>query len=497
MIKVFLRILLVSTITIVICSQAMAVIIQPTYVTGEERCYGLSVTTYTLNASGNHDGGPIVEAAVAVKTKVLGVLPDGAVKMRLEPLGAVLNGRRLHEPADIGGSTVLKINRYGKVIAIELPSTRFTSARTIDLQHYMSPTWRDKSWIPERDIKQGESWALDTQGSRLKKSTGKVSVTLASESENRQGIDCCRFDMVGSSDVVVGEIISLAQTNLANEIPSGILSKCRGLTDGTSGISTTRNNASCWISPENGQVVAASGRSRTKINVNTGRPLRSKQYELSLENESSLHLLNTDEADDFLASIQRRGQELYHYPALPNNEANNSIGSKIKNLVTNSQRYTTVDIGVSVFDLLLIGCPLNIIDLSLNMNNRLLPDGRNYSNLSLSFGCKVSFSLPVIGFFGLFIGTGFTSGDMEEGIRPGNMSKGISSALLFFGNNLSSSSVEAGLTTSFVKVGMGGSLSLKVINNGKVRSSQGKQDAKASPSKPGLLHRALDRLRGR
>ena len=266
--------------------QANAVQVKPVYTVGEERVYGVSVVTHTIDAAGKRSIKPVVKASAVFKYTVLNALLDGSVRIRIDPVGAVLNGRQFNTQNQLGESIVIKINKYGKVIAVEVPATKYTSAKTFDLQPYMTEAWSKTPWVPEKYIRKGETWTYSKQNPDTEKSKGEVKVTLASENEISNGIACCRFDMTGTSTVLIDEAMASTLANPPKSIPKAVVEKCRPFVEGVTGQGTMSNNTQCWISLKDGGIIAALGKSRSSFSMNSGEKLLSKQYAYTLENES-------------------------------------------------------------------------------------------------------------------------------------------------------------------------------------------------------------------
>ena len=69
---------------------------------------------------------------------VLLVALDGSVKMWLQPVGAVLNGWWFLTQDELGSVINGKLNKKnGKVIAVDIPNTRFTPVKTVNLQAHI------------------------------------------------------------------------------------------------------------------------------------------------------------------------------------------------------------------------------------------------------------------------------------------------------------------------------------------------------------------------
>ncbi len=446
-----------------VAQHASSVQVKPVYTVGEERIYGVSVTTHTVSPTGKRSVKPVVKAFAVFKYTVLSAQPDGSVRMRIDPVGAVLNGKQFNSRTQLGESVVIKINRYGKVIAVEVPATKYTAAKNFDLQPYMTEAWSKTPWIPEKNIRKGETWTYSKQNQNMEKSKGEVKVTLASENEMSNGIACCRFDMTGTSNVIIDEALASTLANPPKNVPPAVVEKCRPYVAGITGQGTMSNSTQCWISLKDGGIVAASGKSKSSFSMNTGEKLFSKQYSYILENESQLRRLVSGEVTNFLTVSEEDKRDFIQDTTTDSITGGNTFAEKMKKL-SNTKGYMSIVMGVSIFDLLLIEGPLDFIDFSFELHGRILPNHIDYTNLELSAGLKIGVDLPIIDFLGLFIGAGtYWGGDMAADIKPGKVSPGISTALLFAGSSFSPSSAEIGLTTSIIKLGFGCNVSLKDI----------------------------------
>lgn len=438
---------------------AAALRLQPVYETGDIKLYGVSVQSTVVDPNGKRAAKPAMQASAVFQLTVLNAMPDGTVKMRLAPVGAVLNGRSLRTTEQLGPPVVIKLNRAGKVIAVEVPATRYTQARVVDLQPYMSQEWRNTPWIPRRDLRAGESWVVKKQDSRLKQSGGEMRVRLASEKESHAGVQCCRFDATGSGNVIVEEVMALVAAQPATGMPQSVAARCREYARDIRGTGALASESQCWVSLEDAGIVAASGTSRMAVDISGGKVLRAKRSALVLESESRLRRLTKDEARSFLAAYPQTVA-----PRLAGlcSEEQGASGPMLAATGLRPQTYSAIIVGMSVFNLLPFPSPLEVIDISFKLHGRLLPDGRDYTNFKLTMGIKVGCSLPFIDFISLFVGSGYHLGDMAKSIEAGSSSVGVSLAALFIGTNFTPSSGEVGLSSSIVNVSAGYSLSLNV-----------------------------------
>jgi len=348
---------------------------------------------------------------------------------------------------------------------VDIPATKYTPAKTVDLQPYMSEDWRNKTWIPGRDIKQGETWIISKQDPSLQKSNGTIRVTLASEKEKHGGIDCCRLDTSGDANVVLEEVIASKLSTMANKMPQSIVNKYGEYAQGITGAGSAKCDAKCWISLEDGGIVAAKSTSRIDLHAETSEKQRSKTMALALESVSQLRRLTPVEAQQFLSMAQESGNEASRVMLC--SDTGDSLISGLRSLIPNTKQYTCIALSASVPDILGFSL-LSFIDFSIKLHGRILPDGHDYTNMELTLGFKFDPDLPLLGFFDFFHGSGTTTEDLAKSIKPGEVTSGESAALLFVGSNKTKHSIEFGFITSLIRLQFGRSVSLEVISSGAI-----------------------------
>ncbi len=462
------RIAIVLALALLICPAAHAIRVKPSYEEGKQQFYGISVTTSLLGNKAKATGEPILRAATVVKTTVIKVLPDGSVKISLQPLGVVLNGKNLSLAEQLGDPVVVKLNRYGKAIAFEMPASKYTPAKTVDLQPYLSREWRNKTMIPDRELQQGETWSYMAGNSENQSGSGSFKVKMASVNEKHNGLTCCRFEGSGMGRIEFGEAIALALANGGSRLPTAVVDKCREYAGGVNGNSKTTTEGKHWVSLEDGGVVESRGTTRTTVNIRTGEPLQSRRLGFTLESKSLFKRLTEAEISSFLASASNVAMNpFYHQTSAVNCSGPTEPYSfqSVLNLGINPT-YTSVVVGISLPDILPFGGPLELIDCSIKVHGRLMPNGDDFTNLQASFGFKAPLGLPIIDFINLFVGKGACWGNLAENVKPGSMSLGLSTAFLLVGSNLTPSSAEIGITTSLLQVSLAASVSLMNMSKG-------------------------------
>ncbi len=443
-------------IALLIVTSVSAVQLRQVYTAGEERYYSASVASYTVDIAGKRSENPLVNATVIYKYAVLSVRADGTVRMSVNPVGAVYNGKSYSTPEQLGVGITISLNKYGKVIAVEVPATAHTPAQTIDLQAYQSKEWRESSWIPDRELKEGDTWSATKEDKNMPKSNGKISITVGAENEMVGDINCCRFDVTGESNVVAEE--ALALKNPPKMIPGTAVEKCRPYIAGVTGASEVKSTTKCWISTVDGDVIKATGTSRSSLAMNTGAQMLKKQIDIALENVATFQRIGKGDVKVYLADAQNDGvriaKESYrqHLAGFP---FDGIVGHAQNALL--SKTYMTVSVGVSLLDIILPE-PLAIIDLSIKASTKITPDGRDYSNAELYGGFKLGFGLPILD---IFVGAGLNWGNLAEGVKAGATSSNIGLALLFGGMNFSPTTSEIGITTSIINISFGASVSLE------------------------------------